>query len=83
MLNSRKVKVKFMEEKNIFDEVIGKIEVMEKESSHPVLRGFCEGFAKGWDLQARVVGHTILAIGVIRLIGLIFFKKDILKRKEA
>ena len=32
-----------MEEKNIFDEVIGKIEVMEKESSHPVLRGFAHG----------------------------------------
>lgn len=75
MLNSRKVKVKFMEEKNIFDEVIGKIEVMEKESSHPVLRGF----AHGWDMYARILGHTILALGVIRIVGIGLFKKDIFK----
>lgn len=53
------------------------------ETTHPICKAFCDGFADGWDLQTRVVGHTILAIGVIRLIGLIFFKKDILKRKEA
>lgn len=53
------------------------------ETTHPICKAFCDGFADGWDLQAMVVGHTILAIGVIRLIGLIFFKKDILKRKEA
>lgn len=53
------------------------------ETTHPICKAFCDGFADGWDLQARVVGHAILVVGVIRLIGLIFFKKDILKRKEA
>ena len=54
--------------KNIFDEVNEKLEAVEMESSHPALRGFCEGFAKGWDMYARILGHTILALGVIRII---------------
>ena len=57
------------------DEVIEKLEVVEKESSHPVLKGF----AHGWDMYARILGHTILALGVIRIIGMALFKKDIFK----
>lgn len=67
--------------KNIIETTKEKYEGME--TTHPIFKAFCDGFADGWDLQARVVGHAILAVGVIRLIGLIFFKKDILKRKEA
>lgn len=68
-------------EKNVIEVVKEKYDGME--TTHPICKAFCDGFADGWDLQARVVGHTILAIGVIRLIGLIFFKKDIFKKKEA
>ena len=64
-----------MEKKNIFDEVNEKLEVVEKESFHPVLKGF----AHGWDMYARILGHTILALGVIHIIGIGLFKKDIFK----
>jgi hypothetical protein len=71
----RKVEVKGM--KNIIETTKEKYEGME--TTHPIFKAFCDGFANGWDLYARVLGHTIMALGLIRFIGMAAFKKDIFK----
>lgn len=66
-----------MEKKNVIEVVKEKYDSME--TTHPIFKGFCDGFAMGWDVQARALGNIIMALGLIRFIGMGLFKKDIFK----